>query len=331
MRSILSTFNSNIFTSAGSLTVVCIVAIEAALAIILPSKYFSDDVERTLYDIEHVKYNAKKLILGDSMARQIFLDSRFGKEDTPANRVEVGREIFEEHNIGVFPMNSAIEMIGQYFLIQRYLAKNEKPESILYFGRYRDVVKGNLSGNHVEHYVQRCFLKFDEIAQITSLKGIRFGFIMMVYKWMPSHRYRWHLQKQLSGFTTGSIITGVFEGEVSKPEVSHSLLSLKMPNSSFDSVRTSKLYFEKIIALAEREGIDFNFMAAPISEKEYQSRRQRKVHSTVFNYMLGLERDNKYFKFQKSLPVYPDNLFMKDGIHLTEEGVKRAIKEINQR
>ena len=181
MRSRLSTFSSRVLGSALLWTVLAAVLIEWHAGRALPARHPAHEVDRLLYDLDQGRIPARGTVfLGDSVGRQI------------------AYALLPGHPGAFAPLacNAAIETPGQYFLFRRYLENHPVPDRLILMMGYP--VGGNLAGNYTENYVQRCFLRLREIAGLARAKrSLRFGIVMLAYKFSPVFRHRVALQRLL--------------------------------------------------------------------------------------------------------------------------------------
>ena len=79
----------------------------------------------------------------------------------------------------MFANNDAILMAGQYFLVRRYLQRNQKPKAIIlvWYNPLHPILN---SPYYVENYFQRCFLKPGEIMEIMSRKDVKSWFVTIM-------------------------------------------------------------------------------------------------------------------------------------------------------
>jgi hypothetical protein len=257
MRKCFYTFNSKIWSSAALLTVIIIAIVEITLSQSLPSRIFSHEVDRVLYDIDRTKYNADFVLLGDSIGKQI-IDSALSDYKNGRTCASLGA-------------NQAIEMTGQYFLVERYLRNNSKPKAVIFVGCNQ--LGGNLEQVYTENFFQRCFLRFNEIAELTLHKGSQFSFIMMIYKIFPSYRYRLKIQEKLLGYSNANVHTGILNAKKSygKPgNEARVVANIKYKLSDKYPSAISDIYFNKLVDMLKRKSIKFYYLNAPISESRYK-------------------------------------------------------------
>lgn len=151
MHKILFTSSFNRLPAAFIIAVIGIFIIEFVGHNVLVKRIFSHEVDHVLYNLENSKYNAKYLLIGDSVGLQLF--NQFRKDP----------------QFAVFATNQAIEITGQYFLVKRYLENNDvSPSAVLYAsGPYYDQ---NLEQNYTENFVFRPFNKIEEVKEIYRVK-----------------------------------------------------------------------------------------------------------------------------------------------------------------
>ena len=265
-------------------------ALEISLSFYMPPRYFSHEVDVILGLVENPDSPVRKawneggevLILGDSVGRLLVryfaLDSR---------------------QVVKLTSNGVVETAGQYFIFKRYLDRlksGELPKAVVYFaalhpGSYK------LEGNFVENYIQRCFIEWYEIADLfLEKKDLVFSLKMLAFKLLPSYRYRTHIQKMFDGlievqsFTISSAPGADNQGEkVSRQE------GEEAADLDKNELKFLKTYIEKLVTLAEKNGMSVFFVQAPISDAVYK--RNRKKTDTTIQYLRNLEKKFSSFQF----------------------------------
>lgn len=311
MRKILFTFNFNKRQPALLWAIIAVIVIETVLSKLVVLLPFTNTTDRTLYDIEHKRYDADIVFISDSVGRQILKSALSNYGDG-------------NYKFAMLLSNGAVEMTGRYFLIERYLKRNKKPKAVVFVGV--NPLGGNLKGRYTENYVQRCFLKPDEILQLTLFKGIKFGLVMVIYKLFPSYRYRWTFQKKLFGSINTEIDPEKFEKEIGNPVSNGNANFVKMAKRAYKEtwyykmthkVPISDRYFNKLLSMLRRDSIEFFLVCAPMSEF-YAKKRNVNGMYDYFNELTG-----KYNNFHvlNSFGLYQEKYFIPDKLHLTDEGL----------
>ena len=149
MPSTSSIFSSKWLRCGALWAALVIAAVEGLQAHRLPQRYLSHEVEFLLREMPHWGSGADRVILGDSVGLQLALgiEAQHRGEFTP------------------LASNQTIEMAGQYFLLRRYLEARPAPRAV--FLLMDDPLNGDLNSPYVENYIQRCFLRWSEIASLT--------------------------------------------------------------------------------------------------------------------------------------------------------------------
>lgn len=278
-----------------------VAVIELAAGRGLPGRFFSHEVDEILYAVDHERFDAEVVLLGDSIAYS-FAD---GWDDLG-------------ESFAVMPANQALETAGQYFLIERYLGANEKPRAVVYIGG--DPFGRNLGQVYTENYVQRCFTRWHEIAALAGARGNPvFAFKMVLYRLLPTMKYRLHLQDRIWGRTNGDIYTGKGGVERRGGGPSGASLTAIMQKQMLErrDEPVSDEYFLRIISLLEERGIDFHYVPAPVSERTFAWERTRRLRD-LRRRMKHIAREHGNFFPRPDLQlVYPEAYF-RDGSHFGE-------------
>jgi len=293
----------SVWNNAGLWVVLVIAATEALLCRFLPGRYFNHEVDHILYDVEHVAYNATVLVIGDSVGNGIF-DS--WRNDSGRNEVDP---------LAVLTCNQAIEMPGQYYLVRRYLRKHPRPGAVLFCGI--DPRSGNLEQALTENYFQRCFTRWVEIGECFGATGNPvFAGKMLLYKLLPSFKYRVHLQRRLIGIGDPEILAnpGARASDARKSYGLFSLAAHAMQKARGD--RLSPVYLRRTIASLEHEGIPFYYLPPPAL------RASNKYRLGVLSKQQALAQEFRNYTVLSDLYVtYPDDHFC-DGYHLSAKGIE---------
>ncbi len=276
--------------------VAVVVATEIALSQTLPERFFSHEVDRALHRIKQAKGDAEILFIGDSVGRQLIISA--AQRGWPGNK---------GHTLAT---NQVIEMAGNYYLVRRYLLRHGKPRAVVFVAGPPESVDLGQASN--ENFIQRCFLRWDEIAELTFYKGLRFGCVMVVHKLFPSYRYRYHIQKKLVGFSNASIYEGLKRESSGGTAAEGSDKGFQIKGTLFDT------YFRKLLDMLSRESIDFYYVFPPVSQARWKKDKQRYEAMRLF--LDSLRREYPLFRFRGGLRMYPDYSFKKDEIHLQGEG-----------
>lgn len=306
MRKISSIFSFNIRYSAIAWTIASIIAIETVLAVVMPLLRFDIEVDGVLYDIERRRYDSDVVVLSDSLGRQM------KNYDTTK---------YPEKEITFLSTTAAIEIVGQYYLTKRYLKRNKKPKSIIFYGR--PFMGFDLNQIYTEHYVQRCFTNNDEIEELILYKGLKFGLPMLAYKLLPSFRYRVYLQERSIGIiNTDRTGVSLIPNTVSVEQWDKNLE--KHYRRLHRQQGVSFIYLEKLAKLLYDNNIDFYVVLSPTSITRARSKDYLEALRASQVYYPYIRARYPNFKYSLDTIVYPDDLFLADKVHFTAAGLKQA-------
>jgi hypothetical protein len=272
---------------------------EGVLASRLPKKYFSHEVDILLHEIDHRRYDARYVFIGDSLGGQL-LEGYKGSRDH-----------------AVLATNFAIEMAGQYFITRRYLGRNKKPDAIIFVGL--NPFGKNLDNIGIENYVQRVFLRPGEILDMISHKGPRFGLICLLHKLFPSYRYRLHLQRRIAGFTNADGYSGLLHSVKKDLAAQAGYFSEKMV--LYDGKPSiSGEYFYKLLKLLQDRSIDFHFVGGPLSEFLGSKEAVKASYRHMFSDFERMRKEFSRFSYDEDYAVLPTQYFKADRVHGTDIG-----------
>ena len=316
MPSRLSIFSSRIFGSALIWTVLAIALIEWHAARTLPGRFFSHEVDQLLYDLDHGRVPAGDTIfLGDSVGRQI------------------ANGILRQNPHAFVPLacNAAIEIPGQYYLLQRYLENHPAPRRLILMMGHP--LAGELQGDFTENYVQRDFLHWREIAGLTrARRSPRFGLVMAAYKLSPAFRFRFSLQKTVPFLATPDPYFGWFDlaaaPAAKDKSVTYGLLDLigRGLNAHRSGPGVSGRYFQQLAQLLEDRGIDWVYLPLPVPASKSQMIAPDGDYDRQVRRVRDQSRRFKRLQVVEPFSVHPDGWF-RDGAHLTEEQLPEVAKE----
>lgn len=302
MRSRSSTSNSRRFPAAALAALAIIAAIETRQAGPLESGCANHEVDAVLRQIGRDRFDARVLVIGDSVGGQL--------AESLGLRAD-GR-------YAVLTTNQAIETIGQYFLVKRYLETQTPPDLVLYLSACP--LGDRLNQVYTENFFQRCFTRAEEIAGASSyLLNPSFTLKMLAYKWLPSYRYRLHLQREWLGEAGAPPYTGLADKERALRRLWDS--PLRKVAFAVDQLTgrapVNVSYFERLIRLLEDRGIRLLHVQAPVSDTRARTRRFRSDHRA------GLLRsmDERHPLFETVAPdpwILDDSFFKDDGTHVRE-------------
>ena len=282
--------------------VVAVITIEIVLSRELPGRFFSHEVDRKLYDIDHTADDADILFIGDSVGAALV---------ESASKKMQGIGVW-----GHLTTNQVIEMAGNYYLVKRYLRAHKSPVAVIFVGGVPESVSLDQISN--ENFIQRCFLRWEEIAELTYYKGLRFGCVMLVHKLLPSYRYRYHLQKKIAGFTNASIYDGLMREKAADRGARGPGGGFRLDGSLYE------VYFKKLLGLLSKEDIDFYYILPPVSSARWDRDKER--YGAMELFWVKYRREYPAFRYYGELIKYPDDCFKKDQIHLKGVGSFLATK-----
>ncbi|MGE5280107.1 MAG: hypothetical protein ACM3L6_05120 [Deltaproteobacteria bacterium] len=279
-----------------------VAATEFTFSRVLPSSCYTHEVDKALYEIGREAGEADIVFIGDSVGGQMI-------------------DLAVTHGYGNgrwrnLATNQVIEMPGHYFVLRRYLARcAKKPRAVVFVGTAPESV--NLDQYSDENYVQRCFLRWEEIAALTRAKGLRFGLVMAVHKFFPSYRYRNALQSKMLGFSNAEISTAASQASKAAsggPEL------YKIEGSLYDE------YLHKLLDMLAREGIDFYYIFPPVSRSVWLEHASR--YKALVSFLDSLRPAYPNFRYTGELRVYPDSYFYNDKLHILRGAKKVEVTRI---
>jgi hypothetical protein len=289
-----------------------VAGLELWLGRALPGRFFRHEVDELLYQLDTRTYHARTLSLGNSVGRQL---------DRGIARLEPG---FLE------PMasNGSLETTGQYLLLRRYLERNPAPENLVLL--LDNPFAGSLQLIYTENYIQRCFLRWREIAQLAWWRGSPvFTMSMIAYKLLPSFRYRMDLQLELPFLDVTKVYLDLqnadrAQGGVGKPAGAFSRAWQRLvlgPEASISSVS-----FERMLALCQARGIRVYLVPTPMRESEFRRRSRGVGRSEINARLAALQQRYPCLRYLPDPRVYPDAMFP-DTSHFAPELVPLRAKE----
>jgi hypothetical protein len=275
-----------------------VVGVELALHGILPSRVFTHEVDRLVYDVSHERFDADVVVLGDSVANGLFRHI-----ELPPGRA------------AVLTGNQAIETAGQYFLLRRYLENNVTPRAVVYGAI--DPRSGDLNQPLTENYVQRCFTRWREIGACAwGTRDLAFGARMMAYKLLASFRYRTVLQRRLTGMDDTDLRRWKRTAPAAEaPGEPRGLCAVVQSWARHRrGERLSPRYLRLMIEELERRGVDPIYLPVPTSPANEDHCRR------LFERLAVLEDEHPRFRVaREAYRTYPPEFFC-DGWHLNERG-----------
>lgn len=284
--------------------------IEARCRKTLPGLFFSHDVDRLLYDLQTSTYDAGTIVLGDSVGRQItlYLTNEGGRDFLPLTT------------------NGALQMAGQYYILKRYLERNRAPEHVFLL-KHRPL-RGNLNRPATENYVQRCFTRWNEIAEMTWKTGsLSFGLRSLSYRLAPA-KYRLHLQALVPGLPE-LLLAGAAEEQTDAPDREWPLQKILSRFAPEKSMSVSEYYFLKMIDLCSRADIRLGYLPCPMDEKQWAKYQTRPAHVQQVALLKEISREYPGLKYQTVIKTYPASWFI-DGVHLKKKRMPQVAADYGQ-
>ncbi|MGX9726553.1 MAG: hypothetical protein ACTFAK_04305 [Candidatus Electronema sp. VV] len=301
MLKILSMLNFKKIPYAFALSVSIVCVCEIYMKDNFRDIFFNHEVDFVVSIIENKKFDKEYIIIGDSVGLQLTQ----GYQD----------------RFSVLATNQAIETAGQYFLIKRYLEKNSIPKAVIFIAL--PFFDNDLNQVYTENFILRVFNRPDEIFDIfTSQKDVTMAVKMLIYNFLFSYKNKLQIQKKILGYTNADIYSG---NDNALPELKYEDYSLIKIVNKFNkkrrermSVKSSDVFFEKLVAFLQEKNINIYYIPAPISEdNSYEEKEYRKMFSLKLP-VLAHKYSNFYYIY--NYEKYKKNMFV-DGVHLTQDGL----------
>jgi hypothetical protein len=308
MRNRLSIFSSRLFGSALIWTVLAIALIEWRAGRVLPARYPSHGVDQMLYDLDHGRIpSGDTVCLGDSVGLQV---ARALLRQTPESFVSLAS-------------NGGIEMSGQYHVFRRYLAGHPAPKRVILM--MLNPIHGQLRGRFTENYVQRGFLHWREIAELTrARRSLSFGLVMVAYKLSPVFCHRLRLQGTIPLLETPLPWSGNFKvadisWKHSDDDAEYGLIDLAArrlePRRGEPTI--SEVYFRRFADLLESKGIAWLYLSPPVKMSSDNT-----APDGIFGYQMrriaAWKPRYPALHIHEHYETYPDEWFS-DDIHVKPE------------
>ena len=319
MRSRSSIFSSRVFGSALVWTVLAVALIEWRAQRALPETHAYHEVDLMLRYLDHGQVpDARTLVLGDSVGRQI------------------SHALLEKMDGGAVTLasNAALETPGQYYVLRRYLEGHPAPKRVILI--MGGPVDGRLEGAFTENYVQRAFLRWREIAELSLAKrSMSFGLVMAGYKLFPSFRYRLSLQRKIPLLKAPDPTFGWFDlaDASSHPEADAPHGVLEMAGSRLHALgrgpSIADAYFRRLARLLEDRKIEWIYLPVPIPESDAPMTAPAGYHGRQMARLRELSGQFPSLRVAENCPVYPDDWF-RDGAHLKEERLPAVAKDYSR-
>ncbi|WP_339135050.1 MAG: hypothetical protein WGN25_16930 [Candidatus Electrothrix sp. GW3-4] len=302
-----SIFNFKRIPSAFILALLFIVCCEYGVAKKFGGLFSSHEVDQLVQQLKTTRYDVGYVLIGDSVGLQL------------------SSQYYPDSRFAVLATNQAIEMTGQYFLIQRFLERNPPPKAVIFTGL--PFIDRDLNQAVTENFVLRVFTEWREIYEVFLAK---YDLTMMAktitYKVLFSYKHKLQMQKKILGYTNADMYSGLDQESAAFTYNKYSLLKVyrKMKQRGTNS---SVFHLGKLLALLQEKGIDFYYIPAPAQQKNnYAQGEYKKMFSDFFP---ELERKYSNFLWGKEYKKYPANLF-RDFVHFNEEGLVLANKVMKE-
>lgn len=265
--------------------------------------------EELLNQIDNSLFQADYILLGDSVGNQV------GDPYAETDPSTVS-----------FTTNQAIETPGNYFIIKRYLEKNRAPKAVVWVGL--DTFGGTLSGPYTETYVQRTFLRWNEIAQLARDKSdFLFSLKMILYKLLPTYRFNLEIQKEFFGVSESENVAIASSNINADSQSSQDRLQFGEVDANIIAGEhgrevqpgISTLYFERMLDLLQSHSVDFFFIPAASSPVAN--------YTPPISYLKSLQStfQNLHVLTNHRLRI-EDSWFRQDHIHYTGHGVDQFLR-----
>ncbi len=310
----LFTSSFKVARSALLWAVIAVAAIEHWAGTVLPGAYFSHEVDHLLYDLNRKDMAAPTLFLGDSVAHQLCRS--------------LDRETIGPY--ATLAANSALETAGQYYLLERFLDRNPAPDRVVLI--MVNPTFGNLAQGYTENYIQRCFLRWHEIVQMTRMKGDpRFGLVMLGYKLSPSFRYRLHLQNEVPFLRAPNIYAGGDQGmNLPAPNRFDAISALWGLVVKPPSLSVSSRYLERLARKCADEKIVLYYYPTPTTETEYRKSQDSALYRALTDRLRELAGEFPGFHALDVHRVYPDSQAHEDGVHFLPDALPAIRRDVEQ-
>ncbi len=269
----------------------------------LPAKTFYHEVDELLYRLDGERFDAEGVILGNSVAYQVFSHPSF----------------LERKHVAMLATNEAIGMTGQYFIMKRYLEKNRLPGVVILLTL--PLLEGRLADEKADNYLCRTFTRPREILDVFLLKQDPvFALKGVTYLVCPSFKYRLLLQKSWLGFTNAPIYTGAAHA-VGRSAQSGTFAVTQIFQDVISCSDIPRRHFVKLLDLFKAKSIPLHFVTPPL--KEGNRRIQFQYLHAFVNDFPALQKNYPLLYWSDKITCYPDHL-VGDDVHFSKEGLPLA-------
>ncbi len=278
--------------------------IELRVARLPPSSASPNVVDDVLARLERPPAAAAAAtVIGDSVANQLVRELRRGR-----------RAPLED-----LTANAAIETPGHYLLLRRRLEQTPPPARVVFMSENPDF--GKLTNPYVDNHVVRCFLRWDEIADLTfGKRDAAFGLRMTLHKLSPTLRRRAELQAAIPYFhRPGSAATRMAgAADAGAPAGSNALTDLMdffLRRRSQDEHMAAR-YFTRLVRELHARGIPLHFVPTPRAGDGAAPalRPLADVNPALHRRLEALAAQYSSFTFEADVRYYPRDWFG-DGTH----------------
>lgn len=242
-------------------------------------------------------------VIGDSVANQLVRELR-----------QQRRTAAED-----LTANAAIETPGHYLLLRRRLEQRPRPARVVFMSENPDF--GKLTNPYVDNHVVRCFLRWDEIADLTlGKRDAAFGLRMSLHRLSPTLRRRAELQAAIPYFhrpgSAAARMAGA--GDTGGDAGSNALTGLMdyiLRRRSQDEHMAAR-YFTRLVRELHGRGIPLHFVPTPRAGDVAAPavRPLAAVNPVLHRRLEALAAQYSSFTFEADVRYYPRDWFG-DGTH----------------
>ena len=343
MPSDSSTTSSRLLRTAAPWTLLAVVLVELAAGRVLPLERFATPVEGILAMLDARRFNARTLLVGDSVAAQLgkVLGGKQLRRGTPVLTggrawdlpwpLAPGRAPLLPHREcdgGLLDLATTgeLETTGQYYLVQRYLDRHPAPRQVVLVSL--SPTTGDLEQVFTENTVQRAFLSGREMAELAWHKrSLSFGLTMLKYRLLPSHRHRQSVRSLLPELDQRIARPPRRAGRRARLTRDEQEWTRRLGRwlDSEEPEAIAAIYLRRMARDLGQKGIRLIYMRGPTSRTVVQRLRASDSEDAITEALRGLSREVPTFSHHMGL-VYPDALFS-DGVHVREDRMGRVARD----
>ncbi len=308
-----STSSSSRVPGGALLALAVIVAIELWLGRVGPADLQAHWVDELLHSIDQSSGEQNRMaVVGDSVANQLMHH----------------RPISGMASVVPLVANAGIEMAGYCYVIERYVRNNAPPDAVLIISRNPFLM--NLDTIYTENYVQRCFLRWKEVGELTWRKrSPAFGLTMLGYKLCPSFRYRRALhhiilrkEEESSGKGWAPPVQATPKRK--RPDVFEAFIGWLLPTRNLE---ISEEYFEQLARLVGSWGGKLYYLHSPMRESGLADFTEGPNRLRLLSYLRHSERLYPQCVLIEDLARFPDKDFG-DGFHFNRVSVRKVAAQV---